>query len=133
MSRDGRDEALTARQHTQCFIIDISQGGGTISVSGVGPRAASFPLYLSLSFSLLTEGCAPTRVRREMEGKLRLTVNFVVPHVAGVVRNFEASGLTFRSAGNPTATAHPSIAKQETFEGSSVTRACTCVRMVRVA
>ena len=31
--------------------------------------------------------------------ELRLTVNFVV---GGVVRNFEASGLTFRSNGNPT-------------------------------
>lgn len=52
------------------------------------------------------------------EGKLRLTVNFVVPHVAGVVRNFEASGLTFRSVGN----SNPSkYREQETFKGSSIT------------
>lgn len=111
MSRDGRDGALTARLHTQCFIIDVSRGGGTVSVSGVGPRATS---PLSLSLSLLAEGCAhpPARVGRWGRGKLRLTVNFVVPRVAGVVRNFGASGLTFRSAGNPTATAHPSSANR---------------------
>lgn len=83
--------------------------------------------------SLLAEGCAPILCsggraggeRGESGGrKLRLTVNFVV---AGVVRNFGASGLTFRSVGNP----NPSkYREQETFEGSSITRVCNvCVWM----
>lgn len=51
---------------------------------------------------------------RGEETELRLTVNFVV---AGVVRNFEASGLTFRSNGNPE---HPRWKVARDGEGSTI-------------
>lgn len=91
----------------------------------MGPRAQRLSLYSR------RDAHPSYSARREegREGKLRLTVNFVVPHVAGVVRNFEASGLTFRSVGN----SNPSkYREQETFKGSSITwcDVCMCVDCV---
>lgn len=102
------------RWHTRCFIIDVSQRGGE-EVAAVPLSVLRFPSILwDRAWTRLfyrasrKEGCAHPaacvgRKQREegggKRGKLRLTVNFVVPHVTGVVRNFEASGLTFRSAG----------------------------------
>lgn len=106
---------MTGRWHTQCFIIDASRGEWRPWFPSLlwDPRVDRLSL---LRASRKERDAHPTlawgenREReggRGKEGKLRLTVNFVVPRVVGVVRNFEALGLTFRSAGNPTAVIQP--------------------------
>lgn len=103
------DGALTALWQTQCFIIDISQGGGTVSGSlspGVRPRAGNASLSLPLSLRDAHQSYSTRRAEGKREGKLRLTVNFVVSGWSEISepRDWPSAPLEIRT--------HPSIANR---------------------